>query len=155
MYTTLVALWCVFLLTNKKYIAKFESRPILIAASYELSCRKDCIKMCALIHNQFQAPIYGKIRCLWYAAKLITCLEVFYSVSQVAFLAEVKTTKCKCIKHLLHVHGVTNVCVFIAFMISSIQIPASLSPCYNIFSTVWLFKALVLENVLMYFQPYM
>jgi hypothetical protein len=63
-----------------------------------------------------------------YAAKLLTSHEVFCNVHQAALLAEAKTAKCKSSKQVIDVHHVTNICVFIAFMMNTIRNPASMSP---------------------------
>jgi hypothetical protein len=63
----------------------------------------------------------------WYAARLRTACEVFCSVNQVAFLAEVKNKNASAAsKHSVDDHGVANVCVFAEFM-SIILNSASLS----------------------------
>jgi hypothetical protein len=74
----------------KNYDAKFQNFLVLIAANCALSAREDCIKMHAFIHHQLQAPVY-LITYAWYAGKLTKACEVFCSVNQAAFLAEVKT----------------------------------------------------------------
>jgi hypothetical protein len=67
------------------------------------------------------------LRYAWYGAKLISH-EVFCSVNQVTFPDEVKAAKCEFSKHLLVIDGGVKFCVFIAFMMSSIWNPESLSP---------------------------
>jgi hypothetical protein len=62
----------------KNHITKIQNCPVLTAPNCELPSREDCIKIHALIHNQFQAPIYrNMMKYVRYAAKLINIMSGF------------------------------------------------------------------------------